>query len=152
MLNVNLKSLWTIGLMVLSMAVAAQVDCENVQPLTNIVGNPCRTLNLFFDIPGATSIQWYKDEVAINGENLSPISVTRFAPTGEGIYTAVVNTSTGCVASEPYEVIRDTYETDLGEIFLCEGDTLFLNNFIFTRDGKQKFTTKTVENLSLIHI
>ena len=146
MLNVNLKSLWTIGLMVLSMAVAAQVDCENVQPLTNIVGNPCRTLNLFFDIPGATSIQWYKDEVAIDGENLSPISVTRFAPTGEGIYTAVVNTSTGCVASEPYEVIRDTYETDLGEIFLCNGDTLFLNGFAFFRQGKQKFTTKTVEN------
>jgi len=54
-------------------------------------------------------------------------------------------TPSGCVASEPYLVERDSYEIDLGKQYLCNGDTLYLNGFAFYKKGKQKFTTKTVE-------
>ncbi len=119
--------------------------CTNIVPLTDYLGNPCRGLDLFFEYPEASSFQWYKDGVAIEGETSSTLRVTRWAPTGNGTYQVYADTPTGCIASEPYVAERDEYTTELEPIYFCAGDTVLIEiegySKEFTLTGRYAFKT-----------
>lgn len=144
MFKVNFKFMWTIVLTVISLGLTAQ-DCPTEVALTDVTGNPCRRIDLTLEVDGATSYQWYKDDVLLAGEDESEIEIHKFAPLGDGTYHVYVETPNGCVASEPYLVMKDEFFTDLGEISLCDGDTLFLGGFAFFTPGFQRFKTSTAE-------
>jgi len=163
----NFKIVTTILFIALSMAVSAQeicdngidddgdslvdlndsdCDCANVVPLTTITGNACRRLDLTMDVPGATSYQWYKDGVALTGYTNNTIGVTRWNPFGDGCYQLLVQTPSGCVLSEEHcaEVVE--HSADLGIQYICQGDTLVLDELLFEGevipiDPPQTFTT-----------
>ena len=117
----------------------------DIVPLTDVSGNPCTRVDLILEVSGATSFQWHKDGVALENEDDSEIEIHKFAPLGEGCYQVVVETPTGCVASEPYKVIQEEFEEDLGIISVCEGDTVVIGGFAFATEGKQQFKTQTSE-------
>jgi len=119
--------------------------CTNILPLTDVFGNPCTRIDLTLDVPGATSYQWYKDGVAVDDETSSEIEINKFAPLGDGTYQVIAQTPTGCVASEPYVVMAESFFEDLGIISVCEGDTIVIGGFPFTTEGKQQFKTQTSE-------
>ncbi len=175
MIKVNLKFIWTIGLMIFTLAISAQeicdngidddgdslidlndddCDCANIVPLTSVNGSPCRRLDLLLEVSGATSFQWYKDGVAITGYTNNSMAVTRFNPTGEGCYQVLVQHPSGCMLSEPECAEIPNYSLDLGELQLCSGDTLVIDQIefegetiavnppsIFTGSGRQSFKT-----------
>ena len=167
MFKVNFKIVWTIVAMLFTLAISAQeicnngidddgnglIDlndttqcgCDNIVPLTDVTGNPCRRIDLTLDLPDAISYQWYKDGVALDNELDSEIEIHKFAPLGDGTYQVIVITPTGCVASEPYDVMAEEFNTDLGEISLCEGDTIVIGGFPFFKEGRQQFKTSTSE-------
>ena len=123
----------------------SECQCTNIVPLTDVDGNPCRRIDLTLDIADAISYQWYKDGIALIGQVWPEIGIHKFQPLGDGIYQVVVQTATGCIASEPYEVAAPEFHTDLGVLPLCEGDTIVINNFSFFRQGVQQFKTSTAE-------
>ena len=124
---------------------ASTVECTNVVPLTEVTGNPCRRVDLILEVPGATSYQWFKNGVALENETDSEIEIHKFFPLGDGCYQVVVETPTGCVASEPYKVQAEEFFEDLGDLNICEGDTIIIGGFEFFTEGKQQFKTSTSE-------
>lgn len=163
MFNVKIKLAWTMCLMLVTMAISAQeicnngidddgdalidlnddeCDCDAIEPLTYVNGSLCRRLDLELEYPGASSYQWYKDGIAIAGETSDRISITRWDPMPEGEYVVRIEHPGGCVTSEPYDAVLNSYDTDLGEVFLCTGDTLIVAGFPFFKEGFQQ--TKTV--------
>ena len=166
MLKDNLKLLWTLGMIIMSVSLSAQEICDNgidddgdslidinddecictnLMPLTDISGNPCTRIDLTLDVPDGTSYQWYKNGIALAGQNNAEIEIDRFDPLGNGTYQVYVVTPSGCVASEPYVVERDEFFNDLGDIFICEGDSVSIGGKIFDSEGFQRFKTSTPE-------
>lgn len=126
-----------------AISITAQ-DCEILQ-LTGINGNPCRRLFLTMNVDDAISYQWYKDGNLLSQQTSPTIEIDKHYPLGEGTYHVEALTDDKCYESEPYIVENTTYETDLGIIQLCPGDTVLIGGFHFYRPGFQRFKTTSAE-------
>ena len=110
-------------------------SCSQTMPLTDVTGYICRdNLRLILEDQDAISYQWYKDGVAIIGEDDSELLMME-TPTIEGIYEVMVTTANGCYTSEPYDLKIETHEVYLGEEVICDGDTIFFGGFALTFEG-----------------
>lgn len=112
-----------------------ECQCTDVRDLTKNIGSICRdNLRLELDVPGATSWQWYKDGIAIVGENSSEIILAEIAGV-EGIYVIRVETPSGCVTSIPYDLVIPSYFVDLGEEYICDGGCIQFGPFTICSPG-----------------
>ncbi len=123
--------------------------CDSMIPLTYNHGHVCGFLRLDFDIPGSTSVKWYKDGIALTedeeaatvGATPNSIALTRWIPNVEGTYQAYAEHPDGCKLSNPEKVEIFEYYTDLGEIDICHGDTVWVAGFAFFKSGSSRFKT-----------
>jgi len=163
MFMINLKSLWTVVFLSMTILVSAQEICNNaldddgdmlvdlnddecvcsdIMPLTSVTGSICRhNLKLTLEVTDATAYQWYKDSIAIIGEIGSTITLSDLLPDVEGTYEVIAITSTGCTISEAYEVEVPFYDVYLGEEYICDGDTIVFGPFFLTREGYFEYRT-----------
>lgn len=135
----NRKINLTIGLILSSFMLIAQQDCVELE-LSDVSGHPCRKIDLTLEVQDATSYQWYKDEVVLDGQTQSTLEVHKFPPLGDGIYHVEIVTPTECYKSVPYEVERPEYFTDIGQQIICQEDLK-----PHTQLGYQRFKTSTAE-------
>ena len=111
-------------------------QCSGSIPYELIFGTICRdNLRLIVDDTDALSIQWYHNGIAISGEIYDRINLQSSIVDVEGTYMAMVTTSDGCYLSEPYEVIINKYEVDLGVEYICDGESIQFGNFEISTNG-----------------
>jgi gliding motility-associated-like protein len=113
-----------------------ECQCMGSVPYELTFGSICRNnLRLIVDDTDATGVQWYHNGIAIPGEVFDRINLTENIPNVEGTYMAMISYSDGCFLSEPYEVVIETYEVDLGERTICEGESVQFGNFRISTQG-----------------
>ena len=111
-------------------------QCLGSIPYELIFGTICRdNLRLIVDDTDALNIQWYHNGIAISGEIYDRINLQSSIVDVEGTYMAMITTSDGCYLSEPYEVIINQYEVDLGVEVICAGESVQFGNFEISTAG-----------------
>ncbi len=104
-------------------------------PIVDITGTPCGDeiiIQSSEKIEG--EFQWYKDGVAIIGENGSSITIddpSNPLDPQDGVYQVTVTTDDGCFLGDEYELSFTTTET-MAEAEICLGDTIIIGNEIIT--------------------
>ena len=147
MCKVKLKSLWAILFFSLTFFMVNAQNCSDVVPLTNVSGSLCtNNLNLGLTVADATSYQWYQDGVALVGQTASSIILSDNINNVEGSYEVVATTATGCVSSEPFDVVIFMFDTYLGKDTICAGDTVIFGPFFLTTEGTFSFTTPAFQD------
>ena len=113
-----------------------ECQCLASVPYELTFGDICRSnLRLIVDDTDVLRIQWYRNGIAIEGEVFDRIDLKEETPNVEGIYLAMLSYSDGCYFTEPYEVIINTYEVDLGTETICEGESIQFGNFSIDKQG-----------------
>ncbi len=113
----------------------SECSCSNIISLSDATGYICRdNLQLYLEDPDIQSMQWYKDGIALVGENSSPLQLVEFNGV-EGEYKAWIEKSDGCYLTEAYDVNIPTHEQYLGVEKICKGDTVFFGGFSITNAG-----------------
>jgi len=113
-----------------------ECQCLSSIPLLSVSGFICdNDLKLTVDDTDAVSIQWYNNGIAISGETQASIYLEKFTFNVEGTYNAVITTTTGCNITEPFELIIPSQNVYLGEVTICEGESVPFGNFNLTVQG-----------------
>ncbi len=108
-------------------------------PFDHIEGSICNDdlILSIEDKPGQT-YQWYKDGVAIPGEENAELSLIT-APDVAGDYLVVINFPEGCISSKSYNVRVPPYYAEQ-EVTICENDEHLIGTTSFTEDGIHEIT------------
>jgi gliding motility-associated-like protein len=103
-------------------------------PIDNITGSLCvdQLILSITDKPGQT-YQWYKDGIALTGEENAQLSLVD-APDVGGDYQVVIQLDDGCIASRTYSVRVPPYFSEQ-EATICENEEYFIENNAFTQEG-----------------
>lgn len=108
-------------------------------PLDEVEGSICNDdLVLSIEDEAGQSYQWYKDGVALPGENSPELSLVT-SPDVEGEYLVVINFPDGCISSKSYNVRVPPYYADQ-EATICENDEYYIENTPFTESGVHEIT------------
>jgi len=94
----------------------------------NSQGSFCTSLQLSIDCQDATQIQWFRNDELIPGWSDSSIEL-RDITDEQGDYHAEYFLNGVAGATTAVQVRNIFYETDLGDMFICKGDTLLIPNF-----------------------
>ncbi len=106
-------------------------------------------LTLQVNSPATLSYQWYKDRIALPGENNPKLKV-RY---GSGSYTVRMIEAGGCIMSPPYELHVEEPTVTKVKAVLCKGDTYKDHSFSSSMPGIFEYSLKNKEGCdSLIHL
>ena len=120
-------------------------------PFEDVTGSICND-NLILsieDIPGQ-AYQWYKDGVALIGEDASTLSLIT-APDVEGDYLVVIIFPDGCISSKSYNVRVPPYYANQ-EATICENEEYYIETTPFTDNGIHEITISAVDGCDSIII
>ena len=107
-------------------------------PFASIEGNACGDeIIISAEDDAQYTYQWYLDGVALVGET-NPVLDIDVNEDAEGEYVVVFGVGSTCFVSETYNL--ELPETDVEYVEnICEGDTLFLGDQIFTEENVYQF-------------
>jgi gliding motility-associated-like protein len=108
-------------------------------PLEDVEGSICNDdLILSIEEEEGQSYQWYKDGVALIGEESAKLSLIT-APNVAGDYLVVIIFPDGCISSKSYNVRVPPYFAEQ-EATICENDEHIIGTTSFSEEGTHEIT------------
>jgi len=118
-------------------------------PFEDIAGSICNDdLVLSIESEEGESYQWYKDGIALQGENGSTLTLIT-APDVAGDYLVVINFPEGCISSKTYNVRVPPYYSEQ-ETTICESEEYVIEETSFTEDGIHEITIQASDGCDSI--
>ena len=122
-------------------------------PFADITGEACDDNLLLIAEANQLSYQWYLDGIALLGETSVELTIT--TQNTEGTYQVLIENTSGCFLSEPFDFVLPIEET-FNTVEICEGDAYKLGTQTLTIAGNFSETFQigsfcdSISNIELI--